>query len=203
MKGPVPYQNWGQHFLRDHKIIQKIVQDCPPHCQGILEIGAGTGALTNALAQLKKPLVAIERDHRFQTILEGFVRPDHLIMADALAVDYAKIAQNQLSGRPLWLVSNLPYQISAPLMVRFFSLPFVQAMTLMMQKEVGQKIFPPRHTKNSASSLFALGQTYFTIKKLSSVSPAAFFPPPPGGFRSFKFLAYYPAIHPPFPVYPL
>ena len=175
---PFPLKSWGQHFLKDQKIIQKIVQDCPAYCQAILEVGAGMGALTEGLSKLPHPLVAIERDRRFQKALETFVRPDRLIMADALKVDYEKIAQNQLEGRPLWLVSNLPYQISAPLMVTFFSLPFIQFMTLMMQKEVGQKICPPEGSKNSASSLMALGQSYFSIKKLTSVSPGAFFPPP-------------------------
>ena len=178
MSGPWPLKSWGQHFLRDQKIIQKIVQDCPPHCQAILEVGAGMGALSAPLSKLPYPLVAIEKDRRFQKALEAFLKPQELIIADALKVDYEKIVQNQLGGRPLWLVSNLPYQISAPLMVTFLSLPFVMSMTLMMQKEVGQKICPPEGAKKRASSLMALGQTYFTIKKVTSVGPGAFSPPP-------------------------
>ena len=122
--------------------------------------------------------MGIERDRRFQNTLASWLRPGHLIIADALAVDYQQLAQQHLGGRPFWLVSNLPYQIAGPLMVKFFSLPPVQAMTLMMQKEVAQKIHPPGGSKRPASSLSALANSYFTIKKLASVSPGAFHPPP-------------------------
>ena len=160
-------------------MVQRIIQDCPPHCQAILEIGPGTGALTQGLAQLGPPLVVVEKDPRFQATLAQMVKPEALIIADALTLDYHQLYQRHWGGEGgLWLVSNLPYHISGPLVARLLALPFVQAMTLMMQKEVGQKICPPEGTKNAASRLWALGQTYFAIKQLATVAPGAFFPPP-------------------------
>ena len=178
MTPPPPRKHLGQHFLRDQKVVQKIVGDCPEDCQAIVEVGPGSGVLTQFLVQLQRPFLAIEKDPRFEDTLTKLLKSSqHLLIADALEVDYQKLAQQYLEGHPFWLVSNLPYQIAAPLMVKLFTLPQAQAMTLMMQREVAEKIHPPGN-KPQASSLWALAQTYFHVSKLTHVSPGAFHPPP-------------------------
>ncbi|MCY4645120.1 MAG: 16S rRNA (adenine(1518)-N(6)/adenine(1519)-N(6))-dimethyltransferase RsmA [Bacteriovoracales bacterium] len=179
MKTPRPKKSWGQHFLQDRFVIDRIINDCPKDSQGILEIGPGAGALTAPLSKLGKPLVALEKDPRFAQVLSSHLGEGQLIPGCALECDYDKlIAASFEKGERIWVVSNLPYQIAGPLTARLFSLPQVSAMTLMVQKEVGEKIHPPEGTKNRASRLWALGQNYFHIKKLASVSPKAFFPAP-------------------------
>ena len=179
MSLPKAHKPWGQHFLKDPGAIDKILGDYPKDCQAILEVGPGTGALTAGLSRLGKPLAALERDPRFLPILRPLLGDNRLIIADALEIDYEKlIAEHFGEGRRIWAVSNLPYQIAAPLSVRFFSLPDLKSMTLMFQKEVGEKIHPKEGTPNPASRLWLLGQNYFEIKKLASLPPKAFSPPP-------------------------
>lgn len=176
---PRPRKSLGQHFLRSPSVIAKITEDCPEDSQGIVEIGPGAGALTRALAALKKPFVLIEKDARFQEVLCPLLKPSQtLLIKDALTIDYTDLSHTYFKGCPFWLVSNLPYSIAAPLMVILFSQSLLKGMTLMMQKEVALKILPEPKTPNQASSLWSLAQTYFHVKKLLSLSPQAFYPPP-------------------------
>ncbi|MEE2744940.1 MAG: rRNA adenine dimethyltransferase family protein, partial [Bdellovibrionota bacterium] len=78
-----------------------------------------------------------------------------------------------------WVVSNLPYNISVPLTLKFLSTPSLEKMTLMMQKEVAERIFPEgKKALKSMNSLMALCQTFFSVEKLCPVPPGAFLPPP-------------------------
>ena len=180
MNTPRPNKNLGQHFLNTPSIIARLTEDCPPNTSCIVEVGPGAGALTRVLATLKKPLVLIEKDPRFEEILRPLLNSSSqtLCIDDALKVNYPKLSATHFAGQPFWLISNLPYSLSAPLMVTFFRQPLVQAMTLMMQREVALKILPSPQTPNQASSLWSLAQNYFHIKKLISVPPQAFYPPP-------------------------
>jgi 16S rRNA (adenine1518-N6/adenine1519-N6)-dimethyltransferase len=156
----------GQHFLKDQNIIDKICSDHPGTTCGILEIGPGPGVLTKHLAQLQRPYHVIEKDSRFEEILNSIISPEQITIGDALEEDLQFF-------NPTWLVSNLPYNVASPLLVKFLKLENIRFMTLMFQKEVGKRILT-----NDMNSLGALSQNYFEISTLCNVPPGAFLPPP-------------------------
>ncbi len=156
----------GQHFLKDQNIISKICSDHPGETCGILEIGPGPGILTNRLAGLKRPYHVIEKDSRFEEMLNSLLNPDQITIGDALDEDLNFFDTT-------WLVSNLPYNVASPLLVKFLKLKNIKFMTLMFQKEVGNRILT-----TDMNSLGALSQNYFEISTLCQVPPGAFSPPP-------------------------
>ncbi len=156
----------GQHFLKDQNIITKICSDHPGETCGILEIGPGPGILTNRLAGLKRPYHVIEKDSRFEEMLNSLLNPDQITIGDALDEDLNFFDTT-------WLVSNLPYNVASPLLVKFLKLKNIKFMTLMFQKEVGNRILT-----TDMNSLGALSQNYFEISTLCQVPPGAFSPPP-------------------------
>jgi 16S rRNA (adenine1518-N6/adenine1519-N6)-dimethyltransferase len=170
----------GQHFLNDQDIIEKITSDFSSHADAILEVGPGPGILTKTLAEHKLPIFVIEKDQRFPELLEKIISNDNICLADALELNLEEFIDEKFSSpSALWLVSNLPYNISTPLTIRFLKCPKVQYMTLMYQREVADKIFPFDTRKGKAmSSLHALMATYFDIDLLCKVPPGAFTPPP-------------------------
>lgn len=178
-KLPRANKELGQHFLRDQKIIQGITNDHANDCDVIVEIGPGPAVLTEFLSQHAKPLYVIEMDQRFKEYLEKYVPEDHIYFTDAVKFDWEDfIYKNKLEDKKIWLVSNLPYNVSAPLFISFLKVPQIKFMTLMFQKEVGEKTYHHPTKKNQMNSLLALGQNYFESKLLLKVHPGAFNPPP-------------------------
>ena len=156
----------GQHFLNDQNIINKICSDHPGLSCGILEIGPGPGILTKYLAQLGRPYHVVEKDSRFEEILNSIISSEQITIGDALEVDLDFFDTT-------WLVSNLPYNVASPLLVKFLKLKNIKYMTLMFQREVGNRILT-----TDMNSLGALSQNYFEITTLCNVPPGAFLPPP-------------------------
>jgi 16S rRNA (adenine1518-N6/adenine1519-N6)-dimethyltransferase len=139
--GLAPKTSLGQHFLVDPNTIDKIVRlsEVRPGDR-VLEVGPGLGTLTAALVAAGTHVIAVEQDRALAPALEevlagsGRVR---IIWADALSVDYGAL----LRGRRTALVANLPYQIATPLVMRLLEeRPEVEAITVMVQKEVGQRL---------------------------------------------------------------
>lgn len=179
MPRPAPDKNLGQHYLHSQKVIQSICDNFAQEAQAIIEIGPGPAVLTQALAAHEKPLFVVEMDKRFQPALEELIGPENVIMADALKINLeSEILKRDFPKDHVWLVSNLPYYASAPLLIRFLQIEQIQLMTLMFQKEVAEKARPPEGQKNAMSSLMALTQTFFVVDTLCKVPPGAFHPPP-------------------------
>ncbi len=180
---PLANKSLGQHFLRDQGVIEKICTDFKDQAEAILEIGPGPGILTESLANRSKeeklPFFVIEKDDRFPEYLRQFIEPDQITMTDALAVHLsAFFKEKNIADKKIWLVSNLPYNISTPLLINFLQATEIKYMTLMFQKEVADKVFPFSTTKNFMGSLHALAMTYFDCALLVKVPPGAFAPPP-------------------------
>ena len=176
---PSADKSLGQHFLRDQNIIQKICADFKDKAEAIVEIGPGPGILTEYLAILGLPYYVIEMDTRFGVYLDQFLSADQVTMGDALQIHLNSFfEEKKISGKKIWLVSNLPYNIATPLLVNFLQAKDIKYMTLMFQKEVADKVFPFATTKNFMSSLLVLCQSYFECDLLVKVPPGAFAPPP-------------------------
>lgn len=162
----------GQHFLVDQSIIKKITNDHAENAETIIEVGPGPGALTQFLFQTKKELILVEKDERFKKSLEQYAALEKIIFTDALKYPLHELLQDK---KQVWMVSNLPYNISSPLFIKFLAIPDIKYMTLMFQKEVGIKTADIKQKKNS---LNCLSHNYFKSHVLCDVPPLSFSPPP-------------------------
>ncbi len=163
----------GQHFLVAEKIKAAIIASCPSAADLILEIGPGAGAITDLLPALQKPIRAIEIDERFIPHLQELLGPENVLAQDALKVDYSSLLKDFQAP---WIVSNMPYNIAAPLMRILLEQTKVAGITLMMQKEMADKILLPK--KNGMNSLGILWHSFWQIEKICAVDPACFRPRP-------------------------
>ena len=149
----IPKKSLGQNFLIDSNITTKIcnIDDDITGCS-VLEIGPGFGAITiNLLKKKPKRLFAIEKDDRFKDNLNRIKKqyPNNFtfVIADALNFDFSPLYSNRLK-----IFSNLPYNISTKLLVKWLKLNISAAnwgtLTLMFQKEVANRIISKSGTKS-------------------------------------------------------
>lgn len=173
-------KNLGQHFLRSQTVIDSITNDFKDVAGAMVEVGPGPGILTEYLAKHDLPFYVIEKDKRFPEYLEKFISPEQITLSDALEVYLSEfLRERNIADKDVWLVSNLPYNVSVPLLVNFIKTEEIKYMTLMFQREVADKVITFMTKKNKAmGSLLALCQTYFDVKVLCQAPPGAFQPPP-------------------------
>ena len=142
---PLPKKQFGQHFLHDENVINRILRFVPAESDdAIIEIGAGRGALTAHLLERTRRLIAIEYDRELIPILrERFgTRPNFtLVEADALAVDYTELVGAEARAR---VVANLPYNVGTAILQRLVEQrACISEMILMLQREVVERITAP------------------------------------------------------------
>ena len=171
---------FGQHFLLDLNITRKIARlaQLSPGDR-VIEVGPGPGGLTRALLEAGAVVVAIEKDERFRRLLESLAAAAApgaltLVFADALAADEAAL----LAGTPGQVVANLPYNVGTALLIKWLTGPWrPDAMTLMFQKEVAQRITAP--VGGSAyGRLAVIAQATCHAQEMMDVPARAFTPPP-------------------------
>ena len=178
-KIPRPNKELGQHFLKDKSIIESITNDFHNKCDAIVEIGPGPAILTKSLSLHNKDLFVIEKDTRFSDLLLECVKEENIFFEDALKFNWEIfLKEKKLHDKKIWLVSNLPYNVSAPLFLSFQKIHAIKFMSLMFQKEVGEKTYFKENAKNQMGSLLAISNNYFKSSLLSKVLPGAFTPPP-------------------------
>jgi 16S rRNA (adenine1518-N6/adenine1519-N6)-dimethyltransferase len=188
--GVIPRRKYGQHFLIDLNLLRLVVEaaDIKPE-DVVLEVGCGTGSMTQALARRAGRVVAVEID----SILANLARSQlvdcdnvELVEADALSskgalnplvIEAIARARAQKSGR-LLLVANLPYDVASPLMVNLVKGPILaDAMVVTVQKEVADRMAAqPKGKDYGALSIF-LGATG-DVQTLRVLKPSVFWPPP-------------------------
>lgn len=175
----------GQNFLLDKNITDKIVRlsldrQGLKNFSGInmIEVGPGPGGLTRSvLEQQPQSLTVVEMDKRCVAIMEALQdKTGHkmqIINQDALETDLTELAP-----LPRQIISNLPYNISVPLLVGWLKqMPQYQAMTLMFQKEVADRITAPIKSK-AYGRVSVLAQLVCKIDKLTDINPECFVPAP-------------------------
>jgi 16S rRNA (adenine1518-N6/adenine1519-N6)-dimethyltransferase len=178
--GLVPRKRWGQHFLIDRNILNKVVRTAGiEETDVVLEVGPGLGVLTLALAKEAKRVIAVEIDQKLVEILMEKVAdcPNvEIIRKDIMEVDFNDLIER--GGQPLKVVANLPYQISTPLLFRFIeSRSVFTSLTLMLQKEVSERMTAvPGGKDYGPLSIFTQIVSDVSIQFL--IKPSAFFPPP-------------------------
>jgi 16S rRNA (adenine1518-N6/adenine1519-N6)-dimethyltransferase len=114
-------------------------------------------------------------DERFVEKLSTIIPKENIFLGDALEFDGPAFFKKN-NFKKVWLVSNLPYNVSVPLTTRFLEWPEIVEMSLMYQKEVADKILP--RDKNEMNSLHCLCASFFDLSNVCFVPPGAFIPPP-------------------------
>ncbi|MFS9164137.1 16S rRNA (adenine(1518)-N(6)/adenine(1519)-N(6))-dimethyltransferase RsmA [Streptococcus mitis] len=176
-------KSFGQNFLTDTNILQKIVDTAEIDDQvNVIEIGPGIGALTEFLAERAAEVMAFEIDHRLVPILADTLRDfDNVTVVneDILKVDLAQHIQNfKNPDLPIKVVANLPYYITTPILMHLIEsgIPFSE-FVVMMQKEVADRISAQPNTKAYGSLSIAV-QYYMTAKGAFIVPRTVFVPAP-------------------------
>jgi 16S rRNA (adenine1518-N6/adenine1519-N6)-dimethyltransferase len=172
-----PKKSLGQHFLVDDGVIQKLVNSLTGHGNytDVLEVGPGTGVMTNYLLETERTIHAIEMDRESIPYLNAHFPSltPRLIEGDFLKLDLDQIANGSLA-----IIGNFPYYISTQIFFRILeNRDKVPEMVGMVQKEVAQRIAAPPGSK-TYGILSVLVQTYYDVELLFIVPPRAFNPAP-------------------------
>ena len=172
-------KRFGQNFLVDHHIIDKIIAAIAPKpSQNIIEIGPGRGAITEPMLARCPSLKVVELDRDLIPLLREKLAgyPDFQIhQGDALKIDFSQFYK---AGRAMRIIGNLPYNISTPLI--FHLLGFsqqIEDMHFMLQKEVVDRLAASPDDKNYGR-LSVMVQYYSSVQPLFRVPPTAFRPAP-------------------------
>ena len=185
--GLTPKKSFGQNFLVSQHTVDAIAAACIPDSEvgraRVLELGAGTGALTRALALRARSVVAVERDRDLVPVLaeeladlpEGRVR---IVEGDAQAVDPRELLGAADADSPRVLCGNLPYQITGRLLERaVVNADDVERVVFMVQLEVADRLAADPGSK-TYGALTVFVRAAFRCAKILTVGPGSFHPPP-------------------------
>lgn len=173
-----PKKSLGQNFLHDDNVARKIVGSMRLRTSDrVLEIGPGKGALTALLLEELAGMTAVELDDELARALEvRFGKKLTLYRDDVLNLDIRSLAANSEAG--LRIVGNIPYNITSPILFWIIDASrFVADATLMMQREVAQRLIAKPRSKEYGV-LSVLTQYYSSPKILFNVSAGSFYPVP-------------------------
>lgn len=172
----------GQNFLVNPSVCPKIAELGNANERfGIIEIGTGFGILTCELAKRAKKVVAIEIDSRLIPVLnETLSEYDNvkIINEDVLKVDLKKLIKNEFEGLEVAVCANLPYYLTSPIIMTLLEqkLP-IKAVTVMVQKEAGERLCAKLGTREAGAITVAIN--YFaSAKMLFDVKRGSFMPSP-------------------------
>lgn len=177
-----PMKRLGQHFLIDPSVRDVILKAAAlqPEDQ-VVEIGAGTGILTEALAPCVGSLWAIEIDPRLFTILKSRIGEREgvtLLRADALRLDFSTILRQVRGGRRIKVIGNLPYSMATAMLLRLLPLyDLFSFLLVMIQKEVAERLLAPPGRK-PYGSLTVLCRYYADVSLIAEIPREAFYPRP-------------------------
>ena len=169
----------GQNFLIDKNIIKRIIQEGKITAnETVLEIGPGTGSLTEEIVKQKpKKIILIEKDNKLsEELLLKFGNNIEIINDDILEIE-----ENNLSLDQILVFGNLPYNISTKILTKWIcnvkNKFWFKKLILMFQKEVADRIVAEVNTK-SYGRLSVISQWKMNIKKIIDIKPSSFYPKP-------------------------
>jgi 16S rRNA (adenine1518-N6/adenine1519-N6)-dimethyltransferase len=171
-----PLKRFGQNYLVDKNIINKIITTFnPQHDDVIVEIGPGTGSLTRILYEKNIPFTAIEIDTRVINDLKKELPHLEIINKDFLDTDLKKISN---SNRRIRLIGNIPYYITSSILFKLFeNREIISDALLMVQLEVAKRMTANKSTKDYG--ILSVLLNYFSTTKICfKISPNVFYPRP-------------------------
>lgn len=173
---PAPRKRFGQHFLRDHAVLDTIAAALGPlESRTVVEIGPGRGALTDLLVERAARVVAIELDRDLVAHLRARYadRPHvEIVERDVLQVPLADVA-----GGAYVLAGNVPYYITTPILFHALERPRADVAVYLVQKEVADRLAAPPGDK-TYGALSVNVQAVAHVELVRRVPPGAFNPPP-------------------------
>jgi 16S rRNA (adenine1518-N6/adenine1519-N6)-dimethyltransferase len=177
--GLAPRRDLGQNFVADPNTMRRIAGlACVGDGDHVIEIGAGLGSLTLALAETGAEVTAVEVDRGIVPVLREVVagRPTvSVVEADAMTADWSTL----LGGHDRWtLVANLPYNVATPLVCDLLDeVPVVSAMLVMVQREVAERLSAPAGSRQYGA--VSVKVAYWATARIVASVPAAVFVPRP------------------------
>jgi 16S rRNA (adenine1518-N6/adenine1519-N6)-dimethyltransferase len=177
-----PSRALGQNFVADGNTVRRIVRLAGiSEGDRVVEIGAGLGSLTLALAEAGAVVTAVEIDRRVLPVLRSQVAPlgVRVVGADALEVDWAELLADDGPPDTRWsLVANLPYNVAVPLVMRVLEqAPSVTTLMVMVQREVGERL--AAGVGDAAYGAVSVKVAYWaTASVVGRVSSSVFIPRP-------------------------
>ena len=171
-------KKFGQHFLIDNDILEKIVENLELTNKHIIEVGPGKGNLTEKILK-KKPskVYLIEMDRTLEPFLEAITKKYHSNVK-ILFQDATKLELYKLINKEIILVANLPYNVATTLIINWFKyIKCFSSLTVMVQKEVAQRLTAEVSSK-FYGRLSVLAKLHVNIEKMFDVNPDSFFPKP-------------------------
>lgn len=175
-------KTYGQNFIIEPRIVEKIA-DAAIHSRDelVFEIGPGIGALTQFLCEYADQVIAFEIDDRLPDVLKNEIGFNHLqvILEDILNVEIdEQIRKYRKPNQKVVFASNLPYYITTPILFSLFEAKEpIERITVMMQKEVGER-FLARNNDKEYNALSVITQYRCDVKKVMDVSRHVFWPKP-------------------------
>lgn len=168
----------GQNFLKDESILNKISESVTTDEQDlIIEIGPGKGALTKHLIKKNSYLVCFEIDTRMKEILQSLENEKtRIIYKDILESNILEDIKD-INYNNIYIIANIPYYITTPIIKKVMNLPKLESMSLLVQKEVGERLSSKPGNK-SYGSLTVYLNYYFNIEYLFTVKNSCFEPMP-------------------------
>lgn len=174
--GVRPSRALGQNFVADPNTVRRIARlaGVGPG-DSVVEVGAGLGCLTLALAETGASVTAIEVDGRLAGAAREVVgEAAHVVLADACSLDWSAL----LGGRRWVLVANLPYNIATPLVADLLdSVMVIDRMLVMVQREVGERL--AASPGDAAYGAVSVKVAYWATAALAGRVPASVFVPRP------------------------
>lgn len=172
----------GQNFIVNPSVCPRIAElgGAGPET-GVLEIGAGFGVLTNELASRAKKVAVVELDSRLLPVLEYTLAEHQNVVVrnqDILKTDLPALLKEEFSGMEVVVCANLPYYITSPILMTLLEsrLP-IKAITVMVQKEAGERICAPMPSR-ACGAVTAAVRYYSEPRMLFPVSRGSFYPAP-------------------------
>ena len=174
-----PRRRLGQTFLVDANIVQKAVralnltgEEC------VVDVGAGAGAVTRALAERARRVIAIEVDAALVTILgETVGDAAEIVRGDALALEWDDLLRGETRGR-CRLIANLPYAITGPAIIHLLDgIEWFDRLVIMVQEEVAERLLAPAG-RRARGLLTVLVEAACDIRMVGRVARTCFLPRP-------------------------